>query len=137
MIIRLDLVENDFTQYLEEFCMGLRDKMFVMDKDEDPLKENYDSIESYSQAIIDYLDRKNTLYKKRCHLMKPENHFKKGSKEYKEICDEVLRLWDIYAEAVDMYRWTPKVSIQYELKEQWENGEVVYYWTVYDKFITQ
>lgn len=137
MIIRLDLVENDFTGYLEEFCIGLRDRMFVMDESEDPVRDNYDSAESYCQAFMDYLDRKKVLYETRCHLMKPENRFKKGSSEYKQICNEVLRLWSIYAETVDMSGWIPKVSIQYELKEQWENGEVVYYWTPYDKFITQ
>ena len=137
MIIRLDLVENDFTGYLEEFCVGLRNRMFVMDESEYPIRDNYDSVESYSQAWMDYLDRKQALDKTRCHLMNPMNRFKKGTSAYKQICNEVLRLWSIYAETVDMSRWIPKVSIQYELKEQDENGEVVYYWTPYDKFITQ
>ena len=69
--------------------------------------------------------------------MRPENRFSQDSEEYKEICDEVKRLWDIFAEKVDMQRWTPSVSIQYSLNEKWENGEVVYYFTPYDKWITQ
>lgn len=139
MIIRLTLVDNDFTGYLEEFCEGLRDKMFTMDgaKSYDITRENYDSVESYCEALHDFWDREKALYETRCYLMKPDNKFKKGSKEHKQIIEEVLRLWKIYASTVDMERWTPNVSIQYELKEQWENGEVVYYWTPYDKFITQ
>lgn len=138
MIIRLSFSDNDITSYFEDFCKGLRNKMFVMDDNEWPTKENYDSVEAYSQAWFDYCDRKDTLYKTRCHLMSPDNQFKKGSSEHKQIIAEVLRLWRIYAPTVEMDDWgDPDVSIQYELKEQWENGEATYYWTAYDTCITQ
>lgn len=140
MIIRLSFSDNDITNYFEDFCEGLRDKMFKMDnaKSYDIVRENYDSVESYCKALNDFWDREKALYETRCYLMNPENQFKKGSKEHKQIIAEVLRLWRIYAPTVDMDNWgDPKVSIQYELKEQWENGETTYYWTAYDKCITQ
>ena len=137
MIIRLSFSDNDITNYFEEFCKGLRDKMFVTDE-EWPKRQNYDSVDRYCQAWFDYDDRKKALYETRCYLMTPDNQFKKGSKEHRQICEEVLRLWRLYAPTVQMDNWgDPKVSIQYELKEQWENGEATYYWTAYDRCITQ
>ena len=140
MIIRLSFGDNDITNYFEEFCKGLRDKMFTIDnaKSYDITRENYDSVDSYCKALEEFWDKEQALKKTRYHLMNPENQFKRGSKEHKQIIEEVLRLWRIYAPTVDMENWgDPTVSIQYELKEQWENGEVTYYWTAYDICITQ
>lgn len=139
MIIRLSFSDNDIANYLEDFCKGLRDKMFTMEKKSyDIMKEDYDSVEGYSGALMKFWDEEKALEKTRCYLMRPENQFKKGSKEHKQICAEVLRLWRLFAPTVGMENWgDPTVSIQYELKEQWENGEATYYWTAYDICITQ
>lgn len=140
MIIRLSFSDNDITNYFEDFCKGLRDKMFTMGdaKSYNILRENYDSVESYCKALENFWDCEKTLYETRCYLMRPDNKFKQGSKEHKQIIEEVLRLWRIFAPTVEMEGWgDPKVSIQYELKEQWENGEATYYWTAYDICITQ
>ena len=140
MIIRLSFSDNDITNYFEEFCKGLRDKMFTMEnaKSYDVIRENYDSVDSYCKALEEFWDKEQALKETRYHLMNPENQFKRGSKEHKQIIEEVLRLWRIYAPTVDMESWgDPDVSIQYELKEQWENGEATYYWTAYDICITQ
>ena len=140
MIIRLSFGDNDITNYFEDFCKGLRDKMFTMDnaKSYDIVRENYDSVDSYCKALEEFWDKEEALQKTRYHLMPPDNKFKQGSKEHKQIIEEVLRLWRIYAPTVEMENWgDPTVSIQYELKEQWENGEATYYWTAYDLCITQ
>jgi hypothetical protein len=140
MIIRLSFGDNDITNYFEEFCKGLRNKMFTMDdaKSYNIMRENYDSVESYCEALNDFWDKEKTLKEIRYYLMNPENQFKKDSKEHKQIIEEVLRLWRIYAPTVEMDGWgDPDVFIQYELKEQWENGEATYYWTAYDTCITQ
>lgn len=139
MIIRLSFGDNDITNYFEDFCKGLRNKMFTMDsKSCDIVRENYESVESYCEALTKHWDEEKALYETRCHLMCPDHQFKKGSKEHKQIQAEVLRLWRLFAPTVEMDDWgDPEVSIQYELKEQWENGEATYYWTAYDVCITQ
>ena len=140
MIIRLSFADNDIIYYVEQFCEGLRNRMFTMDgaKSTDIVRENYDSSDSYCKALIEFWDKERAMYKTRCYLMDPDNKFNKGSKEHKQIIEEVLRLWRIYAPTVDMDDWgDPNISIQYELEEKWENSEVVYYWTAYDKCITQ
>ena len=107
-------------------------------KSYDIVRENYDSVDSYCKALEEFWDKEKSLQKTRYHLMPPDNHFKRGSKEHKQIIEEVLRLWRIYAPTVEMENWgDPDISIQYELKEQWENGEATYYWTAYDVCITQ
>lgn len=138
MIIRLSFGDNDITNYFEEFCKGLRNKMFVLDESDRPKKENYDSGENYGRALIEFFDRGNYLDKTRYYLLDPDNHFENNSLQHKQIINEVLRLWRLYAPTVDMENWgDPDVSIQYELKEQWENGEATYYWTAADVCITQ
>lgn len=140
MIIRLSFSDNDITNYFEEFCKGLRDKMFTMGnaKSYDIVRENYDSIDSYCKALEEFWDKERALKETRYHLMSPDNKFKQNSREHKQIITEVLRLWRIYAPTVEMENWgDPDISIQYKLKEQWENGEATYYWTAYDVCITQ
>ena len=136
MIIRLTFGDNDFTQYLEDFCEGLRIRMFAFDENY-PRKDAFSSKEEYSQAWIDFMDAKHKADETRHHLLNPDNRFTKKSKEYRQICDEVIRLWNAFAPSVDMEGWEPDVSIQYSLAEKWENSEVVYYFTPYDKWITQ
>lgn len=139
MIIRLSFSDNDVTSYFEIFCKGLRNKMFTMDtKSCDITRDDFDSVESYCEALTKHWDEEKALYEIRRQLMCPDNRFRKGSKEHQQICEEVLRLWRLFAPTVEMDDWgDPKVSIQYELKEQWENGEATYYWTAYDVCITQ
>ena len=140
VIIRLSFSDSDFITELEDFFKGLKYKMFTMGdaKSYDIVRENYDSVDSYCKALEDFWDREEELKNTRYYLMNPENQFKKTSKEYKQIIEEVLRLWRVYAPTVKLETLgDPKVSIQYELKEQWENGEATYYWTAYDICITQ
>lgn len=141
MIIRLTFADNDHTQYIEEFCEGLRDRMFNCEFFPDfnePKKENYDSVEAYSYALERHWDKERAYNKERVRLMNPNARYTKGTKAYNAICAEVLRLWKLFAAKDEwLARQTPTVSIQHSLKEGWENGEVVYYFTPYDKFITK
>jgi hypothetical protein len=139
MIIRLSFGDNDITNYFEDFCKGLRNVMFTPERKSYEIeRDSFDSVEAYCEALNKAWDAEKALEKTRYHLMNPDNHFRKGSKEHKQIQEEVLRLWRKFAPKVEMEDWgDPKVSIQYELKEQWENGEATYYWTAYDVCITQ
>lgn len=139
MIIRLTFVDNDFTYYLEKFCEGLRDKMFRFEE-EYPIISKFSSPNEYLEAYENYLIAKKDSDAKRSKLMNPENRFSKESEEYNKICNEVKRLWNKFTketEEINIHDYTPYVSIQYSLDEKWENREVVYYFTPYDKYITQ
>jgi hypothetical protein len=133
----MTFAESDFSHYLEKFCEGLRDRMFAVNWDAYPDHSSFASPHEFFEAFDIFCKARNEMNEKRSKLMRPENRFSKDSEEYMEICNEVKRLWHEYAESVDMQRWAPDVSIQYSLEEKWENGEVVYYFTPYDKFITQ
>ena len=53
MIIRLTFADNDFTHYLEQFCEGLRDKMFLP-TEELPEENHFLSFEEYCKAAFDF-----------------------------------------------------------------------------------
>lgn len=139
MIIHMTFCDNDFTHYLEEFCNGLRNKMFQSLKQHPELPKERDiaSVNAYIATYNEWRDYEKYMEDTRNKLLNPEHHFARNSAEYKQICDEVIRLWNEFAKTCDMEEWVPYVSIQYELEEKWENGEAVYYFTAYDKFITQ
>ena len=136
MIIRLTMAESDFIDALEQFALGLKYKMFEFDEPA-PCVSDYSVPTDYIVDYNNWIHRANALKDVRAYLMNPENRFKPGSKEHKEIIEEVLRQWELYAPTVDLEEFTPNVSIQYELAEKWENSEVVYYFTAYDRTIIQ
>lgn len=110
--------------------------MFQFDEP-DPLRDDYTSVDEYCEAYFAWADRRKSQQNKRAKLMNPDNRFSQSSPEYKEICDEVIRQWKIFAPSCELERWIPDVSIQYKVKERWQNDEVVYYFTARDQFITQ
>lgn len=128
MIIRMTFAENDWTDYLYQFSKGLRDRMFT---DSTPCPDAY--CDNFLEQYTIWRSQQEKLYETRLYLMNPDHHFRKKSKEYKMIVEEVIRLWREFAPSVNMQEdGDPTVSIQYSLKEQWENGEVLYYFTPQD-----
>ena len=140
MIIRLSLGDNDFTHYLEDFANGLRNRMFNCDYYPDfkePVRNDYENVNAYSDAIIKYLNDEKKYDAERTKLMHPDARYKKGTASYRKICSEILRLWKIYANNHGMDRFTPDISIQHSFEEGWENGEVVCYFSAYDRCIVK
>lgn len=136
MIIRITVGDNDFTYYIEQFCDNLRDRMFVMDEPY-PERTDYGNEEEYVNAVVASFDRSHAMKETRYRLLDYRKKFVNGTYEYSEICNEVQRLWKEYAENAHLETFTPDVSIQYSLDELDENGEVVYYFSTHDMFITQ
>ena len=136
MIIRMNYGDNDFCGEIESFCSGLRDRMFVFNE-EDPIFLEFSSAEEKLKACLRFLERRRAADKRRAYLMNPDNHFKKNGREHRMIRDEVLRLWREFAHENDLECLEPHVSVQYSLDEKWENAEVAYYFTAYDKCIIQ
>ena len=140
MIIRLTLAESDYTHYLEVFCEGLRDRMFHHSTYPDiiePKSEcDFNNRQEFLTAYMEYYKKCDDMDKIRKKLINPNNRYKKGTKAYKDICNEVLRLWAIFADNHSL-KEIPLVSIQHCLEEGDENGEVVYYFSAYNKYITK
>lgn len=140
MIIRLSLNDNDFIHLLEKFCFGLRDRMFIFDKPM-PLIKEFNTLDAYDTATNRWFDDLAAMEEKRRKLLCPDNRFSDDSIEYRQICDEVLRLWTEFQGEADTCEdtcgLTLDVSIQYCLEDKWENGEATYYFSKCNRCITQ
>ena len=90
-------------------------------------EENEKLLDAHSEA-------RKALREKKARLMNPRHTFAKGGVDQKEIIAEVLRLWKTYDEEHNI-GYTPTVSIQYGVREHWENSEVLYYFTATDQCI--
>jgi hypothetical protein len=133
MVIKMTFRDSDLVHYLEEFCNRLTWRMFDTNIGEAP-DSIKDDIGEYTKWAIKQIEYCNLMKEKQWRLMNPRHHFPKGGVDQKEIIAEVLRLWKIYDEEHSI-GYTPQVSIQYGVKEHWENGEVLYYFTATDQCI--
>ena len=133
MVIRMTFRDSDLVHYLEEFCDRLTWRMFNANIGEAPdsIKDDIGEYTKWARKQIEYC---NLMKEKQRRLMNPRHHFPKGGVDQKEIIAEVLRLWKIYDEEHSI-GYTPQVSIQYGVKEHWENSEVLYYFTATDQCI--
>ncbi|MBO5435056.1 hypothetical protein J6A31_04465 [bacterium] len=141
MILKLTIHDNDFSADIAEFCKNLRDKMFTVEHHPE-LKDPTDDFlktPDKTNELIDETYEKFKIYDAKCdeiraqrrRLMQPGKHFKANTDEYNLIKEEVLRLWVLLAN--DHVRsFKPDVNIVPFVKEQDENGEVVYYFTAYN-----
>ena len=133
MVIKMTFRDSDLVNYLEEFCDRLTWRMF--DEYDIEFPELIPGAQEENAKLLDaHREARKAMCEKKARLLDPEHHFKKGSEEHKEIIAEVLRLWKIYDEEHSI-GYTPQVSIQYGVKEHWENSEVLYYFTATDQCI--
>lgn len=133
MVIKMTFRDNDLVHYLAEFCDRLTWRMFDEYDIEFPeLKSG--AIEENERLLNEHRKARKEMRDRKARLLDPEHHFKKGSEEHKEIITEVLRLWEIYNKEHNI-GYTPTVSIQYGVKEHWENSEVLYYFSATDQVI--
>ena len=133
MVIKMTFRDSDLVHYLAEFCERLTWRMF--DEYDIEFPELIPGAQEENAKLLDaHREARKAMLEKKARLLDPEQHFKKGSEEHKEIIAEVLRLWKIYDEEHSI-GYTPQVSIQYGVKEHWENSEVLYYFTATDQCI--
>ena len=134
MVIKMSLCrDSDLVHYLADFCKGLTWRMFDEFDIESPDMVSGDQEENY-RRLDEHREARKAMREKKERLMNPRHTFAKGGVDQKEIIAEVLRLWKIYAEEHSI-RYTPTVSIQYGVREHWENSEVLYYFTATDQCI--
>lgn len=133
MVIKMTFRDSDLVYYLADFCKGLVWRMF---NDFDiPWPELIPGAQEENEKLLDaHSEAREAMREKKARLMNPRHHFPKGGVDQKEIIAEVLRLWKIYDEEHSI-GYTPQVSIQYGVKEHWENSEVLYYFTATDQCI--
>ena len=146
MILRLTFGDNDCVHYIEDFCNNLRERMFDYHTHPE-LKEpvvpvndcnSDEEMGAYLASWRTYFDKRNEIKNERRRLMPPSNHYKKNSTDYKIICAEVKRLWLLYVEKNNLgcsFDFID-ISIRHRITEKDENGEVVYYFTAFDRTIT-
>jgi hypothetical protein len=133
MVIKMTFRDSDLVHYLAEFCERLTWRMFDEYDIEFPELKPGDQVEN-ERLLDEHREARKAMREKKARLLDPEHHFKKGSEEHKEIIAEVLRLWEIYDKEHNV-RHTPDVSIQYGVKEHWENSEVLYHFSATDQSI--
>ncbi len=133
MVIKMTFRDSDLVHYLAEFCERLTWRMFNEYDIEYP-ELIPKAVEENDRLLDEYIKAREDMREKKARLMNPRHHFAKGGVDQKEIIAEVLRLWEIYNKEHKV-GYTPEVSIQYGVREHWENSEVLYYFTATDQSI--
>ena len=133
MIIRMTVEDNDYTEMLEKFANNLFERLYI--ESSLVLNEFYDS---------------ETLHK----LIETEETIRKTmwAESMDDITDEAKTLlkaklviiWGKYVDSIeqedrikDYLKRDFTVSFSFNFEDKWENGEVVYYFTHADKWISQ
>lgn len=132
MIIRMTLNDNDFTQEIERFAKNLFDRLYWA-KD----ASFYDN--DYSKWYQVYKAQEE-LQK----LLNPNITDSLTDEDKITIKAKVFLEWWDFVDGLNFKEDTKKYlkkdfecSISYDFKDKWENGEVVYYFTTNQKYITQ
>lgn len=138
MIIKMTVHDNDFTEEIEKFCKDLWENLYFGKDD------NYENmtLKEKVQWWREYDDFRD--------MLNPNNDDILTTSQRRLVCDHVKELWIKYVNThrVDdsssdedhtkkYLKKNFKVQVNYQMSDRWENGEVVYYFTTNQKFITQ
>lgn len=144
MIIRMTVNDNDFRDVLESFCKSL----FI-----DLWTGNGYTISSKGYSIEQEIERFHHTLDVQA-LLNPNNDHNLTKEEKELLCDDIKVLWnnfviehlkqihtyfdeDAILSASDYLIRSFRVDIWFRFFDKFENGEVVYYFTTNQKFITQ
>ena len=131
MIFRITVNDNDFTSILECFADDLFDRIYyAKDDPEMNSTEWYEKIYKPKQEIQ--------------KLMNPNITSKLTDEDKVALRATVLLEWCDYIDSLSVLDDTKdylknnfKVSVSFDFTDKWENGEVVYYFTTNQKWISQ
>lgn len=133
MIIKVSFYDNDFTQLLEEFFNKFWTNIFLLTE-----KHKND----LHQSILDndkFLEFEK-LYKKTGEKFKTLNEDEKQQiLEYiKENIIEYVSKSKLDREETTLTYLKKSLRLEFvdSIKDEWKNGEVVYYFTMADKYVT-
>lgn len=132
MIFRITVNDNDFTDVLERFANNLFDRIYWWKDKPDEM----DSTEWYEKIY----KPKNEIQK----LMNPnitssltdEDKVVLRAAVFLEWCDYVDNLSN-RDDTKEYLKKNFEVSVGFDFTDKWENGEVVYYFTTNQKWISQ
>lgn len=132
MIFRITVHDNDFTDILERFANNLFDRIYwLKDKsNEMDLTEWYEKIYKPKQKVQKVMNSNITS------SLTDEEKGVLCAAVFLEQCDYV----DSLPKRGDTKEYLKKyfeVSVGFDFTDQWENGEVVYYFTANQKWISQ
>lgn len=130
MIIRLTVNDNDFTQELEKFADSLFMKMLEIDCAEDAsLEEKLNAHKRWEEVF---------------RLLNPNVTTQLGKEDKIFLKAALVLKWHKFVDTLQKSDHTKKylkdnfsVSFSFQFKDQWENGEVLYYFTTAQKWLTQ
>lgn len=138
MIIKMSLCrDSDLIRYIVDF---LEDREFFSDVNVSlcltgALFSTW-NMPRYSDEDWKAYKEKEALHKRILDVYAPR--YKKGSKEYAMICEEVKSLWKQWCEKREPVKDLSEdldVSIQYSVTEHDGNGEELYYFSRTDQWI--
>lgn len=138
MIIRLTLGDNDHTDKLERFANNLFNKLFWDSR----LKMDYDKLkEQYSRdAILDMFREERKIQ----DILNPNITESLTTEQKGVLKSATILCWNSFVDSLDIEISTKeylkknfKVSFSFSFKDKWENGEVVYYFTTAQKWLSQ
>ena len=133
MIIKVSFYDNDFTQLLEEFFNKFWTNIFLL------IEKHKNDLH---QSILDndkFLEFEK-LYKKTGEKFKTLNEDEKQQiLEYiKENIIEYVSKSKLDREETTLTYLKKSLRLEFvdSIKDEWKNGEVVYYFTMADKYVT-
>jgi len=123
MIIRCTIRDNDFTHIFKDFCI---DGKYYTEK-----RSGFNLLDNLFKTGDYFTDLGKEVQEKRQHFLgNVHKKWKKSDPDYHLLIDEIYRQWDIFAKDHNFESWLrPTISIQNQLTEKDENGEVCYYFT--------
>jgi hypothetical protein len=138
MIIRMTVKDNDFSVLLEQFAENL-------------VVNVYPKTPSKRPSMLEEIDIQNstdwfeTFYRLKKILNDDDNDILKNKDDYNFLANCIKKSFENFLNEKtkrtnDTKEYLLKnfeVKLQYQFKDKWENGEVVYYFTTNNKFISQ
>ena len=131
MIFRITVNDNDFTDVLEKFANNLFDRIYwAKDKPEMDSTEWYEKIYKPKQEIQKLMNPNITSN------LTDEDKVVLRAAVFLEWCDYVDNLPN-RDNTKEYLKKNFEVSVGFDFTDKWENGEVVYYFTTNQKWISQ
>lgn len=127
MIIKMTVGDNDFTDVIENFFSNFYHRTF---------KTMYEDLyEETTDEIIGFFEKDEFIRNK--ISFSTERITKDDALKLISLLYELFRHYIRYIESKTYILENLKIYITYKVVDKWENGEVVYYFTSNNKFITQ
>lgn len=135
MIFRITVNDNDFTMVLEKFADNLFDRVYwARDKPEMGSTEWYEKIYKPKQEVQKLMNPNITS------SLTDEDKAVLRAAVFLEWCDYIDSLPvddEMDTETKDYLIKNFEVAVSFDFTDKWENGEVIYYFTTNQKWISQ